>query len=193
MLKSTCLALLIFTGIASADVQTGVVRSGGQAIPGATITAECGTDKITTVTDDAGRFEMGGLPSTPCKYTVLIFGFEPLSERSFGVFNPSCTRYHYAKPGEHTGGAGRRARDNLCRDPCCRTRCGSNNCLRNPACCSGGRARSYAQFDRQRWSRRWTWRPGWPERTRRRTWRSGWSGRRIPEPQPHPECRYYRI
>jgi len=28
MFRSTCLALLIFTGIAAADVQTGVVRSG---------------------------------------------------------------------------------------------------------------------------------------------------------------------
>ena len=34
------------------------------------------TDKITTVTDDAGRFEMGGLPSTPCRFSVAMFGFE---------------------------------------------------------------------------------------------------------------------
>ena len=64
MLRSTCAALLLFAGVAAADVQTGIVRSGGQPIPGATVTAECGTDKITTVTDDAGRFEIGGLPST---------------------------------------------------------------------------------------------------------------------------------
>lgn len=88
MLRSTCLALLIFAGVAAADVQTGVVRSGGQVIPGATVTAECGTDKITTVTDDAGRFEMGGLPSTACKYTVLIFGFEPLQKESAASATP---------------------------------------------------------------------------------------------------------
>ncbi len=77
MLRSTCLILLIFTGVASADTQTGIVRSGGQPIPGATVSAECGTEsKITTTTDDAGRYEMGGLPSTSCKYTVLMFGFE---------------------------------------------------------------------------------------------------------------------
>src|SRR5215471_17029367 len=80
MLRLTCLALLIFAGIAAADVQTGMVRSGEQPIPGATVTAECGTDKITTTTDDAGRFEMGGLPSTSCKYTVLMFGFEPVQK-----------------------------------------------------------------------------------------------------------------
>jgi len=77
MLRSAFLALLMFSGLAVADVQNGIVRSGGQPIPGATVTAECGTDKITTVTDDAGRFEIGGLPSTSCKYTVLMFGFEP--------------------------------------------------------------------------------------------------------------------
>jgi hypothetical protein len=78
MLRSSCLILLIFAGVAAADVQNGLVRSGGQPIPGATVSAECGTDsKITTTTDDAGRFEIGGLPSTSCKYTVLMFGFEP--------------------------------------------------------------------------------------------------------------------
>ena len=76
MLRSSYLALVVFTGVAAADVQTGMVRSGGQAIPGATVTAECGTDKITTTTDDGGRFEMGGLPSTSCNYTVLMFGFK---------------------------------------------------------------------------------------------------------------------
>ena len=90
MLRSTCLALLMFAGIASADVQNGVVRYQGQNIPGATVTAECGkdTDKITTVTDDAGRFEMGGLPSTSCKYTVLLFGFQPLQKDATASATP---------------------------------------------------------------------------------------------------------
>src|SRR6185437_6773231 len=90
MLRSTCLALLMFAGIASADVQNGVVRYQGQNIPGATVTAECGkdTDKITTVTDDGGRFEIGGLPSTSCKYTVLLFGFQPLQKDSTASATP---------------------------------------------------------------------------------------------------------
>ncbi len=89
MLRSTCLMLLIFAGIAAADVQTGVVRSGGQPIPGATISAECGTDsKITTTTDDNGRFEIGGLPSTSCKYTVLMFGFEPVQKDAAASSTP---------------------------------------------------------------------------------------------------------
>ena len=88
MLRSTCLMMLIFAGVAAADVQTGLVRSGGVAIPGATVSAECGTDKITTTTDDAGRFEMGGLPSTSCKYTVLMFGFEPVQKDAAASSTP---------------------------------------------------------------------------------------------------------
>jgi len=89
MLRSTCLILLIFSGVAAADVQNGIVRSGGQPIPGATVSAECGTDsKITTTTDDAGRFEIGGLPSTSCKYTVLMFGFEPLQKDAAASSTP---------------------------------------------------------------------------------------------------------
>ena len=89
MLRSTCLMLLIFAGVAAADVQTGMVRSGGQPIPGATVSAECGTDsKITTTTDDGGRFEIGGLPSTSCKYTVLMFGFEPLQKDAAASSTP---------------------------------------------------------------------------------------------------------
>jgi len=88
MLRNSCLALLLLAGVATADVQTGVVRSGGQPIPGASVTVQCGTDKIPTVTDEAGRFEVGGLPSTPCKYTVLIFGFEPVEKEAAASATP---------------------------------------------------------------------------------------------------------
>ncbi len=88
MLRNSCLALLLLAGVAAADVQTGVVRSGGQPIPGASVTVQCGTDKIPTVTDDAGRFEVGGLPSTPCKYTILIFGFEPVEKEAAASATP---------------------------------------------------------------------------------------------------------
>ena len=75
MLRTTGL-VLIFAGLALGETQSGSVTSGGQSIPGATVVAICGTDKITTVTDDAGRFEIGGLPSTPCQFSVAMFGFE---------------------------------------------------------------------------------------------------------------------
>src|ERR1700752_489320 len=89
MLRSTCLALLMFAGIASADVQNGTVRYQGQNVPGATVTAECkDTDKIATVTDDGGRFEIGGLPSTSCKYTILMFGFQPIQKDASASATP---------------------------------------------------------------------------------------------------------
>ncbi|HXE62522.1 MAG TPA: TonB-dependent receptor [Bryobacteraceae bacterium] len=88
MLRKSCLALLLLAGVAAADVQTGTVRSGGQPIPGASVAVQCGTDKISTVTDDAGRFEIGGLPSTPCKYTILIFGFEPQEKEAAASATP---------------------------------------------------------------------------------------------------------
>ncbi|MEP6713994.1 MAG: carboxypeptidase-like regulatory domain-containing protein, partial [Terriglobia bacterium] len=75
MQRLTC-CFFISAAIACGAVQSGVVRSGGQTIPGAAVTAECGSDKISTVTDSTGRFEMGGLPSTPCKFAVAMFGFE---------------------------------------------------------------------------------------------------------------------
>ncbi|HEU5022200.1 MAG TPA: carboxypeptidase-like regulatory domain-containing protein, partial [Bryobacteraceae bacterium] len=88
MLRNSCLVLFLFAGVAAADVQTGLVQSGGQPIPGASVTVQCGTDKIPTVTDDAGRFTVGGLPSTPCKYTVLIFGFEPSEKEAAASATP---------------------------------------------------------------------------------------------------------
>jgi hypothetical protein len=81
MLRKSWLVFVV-AGLAVAETQTGSVRSGGQAIPGATVTADCGGEKISTVTDDAGNFEMGGLPATACKFSVAMFGFEPLQREA---------------------------------------------------------------------------------------------------------------
>ena len=48
--------------------QTGTVKSGGQPIPGATVTATAGDKKTTTTTDDAGRYEFTEL--APGAYTL---------------------------------------------------------------------------------------------------------------------------
>lgn len=82
--------LLLVAGSVLAETQSGVVRSGGQPIPGAAITALCGTDKITTVTDDAGRFDLGGLPPAPCRFYVSMFGFEP-AQRDVTASSTSLT------------------------------------------------------------------------------------------------------
>lgn len=75
MLRTTALAL-VFVSLAFGETQNGTVVSGGQPIPGATVTALCGTDKISTVTDDAGKFEVGGLTAAPCHFSVAMFGFD---------------------------------------------------------------------------------------------------------------------
>src|SRR5690242_14810268 len=79
MPRLTWLAFLFAAVLATAvaEVQSGRAHSGGQPIPGASVTAECGGDRITTITDLDGRFEIGGLPATSCKFSVAIFGFEP--------------------------------------------------------------------------------------------------------------------
>lgn len=63
---------------ASAETQAGAVRANGQPIPGAAVLVECGTEKIRTVTGPDGRFEVGGLPATPCQFQIGMFGFEPV-------------------------------------------------------------------------------------------------------------------
>lgn len=75
-LAGAALAQVLMVALAAADVQTGVVRSGGRPVPGADVTADCGSDKISTITDANGQFEMGGLPSTACKFSAAMFGFE---------------------------------------------------------------------------------------------------------------------
>ncbi len=50
MFRTTGLLLIVAALLAAnafAETQSGVVRSGGQSIPGAAVTAICGTDKIT--------------------------------------------------------------------------------------------------------------------------------------------------
>jgi trimeric autotransporter adhesin len=57
--------------------QSGSVRSGGLAIPGATVTATQGEQKIVTTTDDAGQYTFNNLPAGQWTLQVEIFGFTP--------------------------------------------------------------------------------------------------------------------
>ena len=59
--------------------QSGSVRSGGLPIPGATITATQGEQKIVTTTDDAGQYTFNNLAAGVWKLQVEIFGFSPAS------------------------------------------------------------------------------------------------------------------
>ncbi len=161
--------MLVAAGVAAAETQSGMVRSGGQAIPGATVTAICGTDRITTVTDDAGSFEMGGLPATACRFSVGIFGFRTGAEGRGGFFLASDFRFAVADPrnaGAGTGGTRPRRRSRRIPPRGNGWRRGS------PGHCGGRKYSAWrygATSKRCRSGARWLW-PG----TRR--FRSWWGG-----------------
>lgn len=60
--------------------QSGVVRSGNQPVPGATVTATRGDQSITTTTDEAGRYTLAGIPRDDGAWSVEVrmFGFDPV-------------------------------------------------------------------------------------------------------------------
>lgn len=59
----------------SASAQTGEVRSQGQAIPGATVSAQQGNKKLVTITDASGHYTLDGLTPGPWMLQVEMFGF----------------------------------------------------------------------------------------------------------------------
>lgn len=77
------LALLIFISFAwRLHADTGVIKSGGQPIPGATVIAKQGDHKITTTTDENGGYEITGLAPGPYTIEISMFGFKA-SQRQF--------------------------------------------------------------------------------------------------------------
>ena len=74
-----CLALgwLAVQALTAADYN-GTVRSRGQNVPGATVTAVQGERKLVTVTDDQGAFRFADLPDGAWQIQVDMLGFEPL-------------------------------------------------------------------------------------------------------------------
>ena len=67
-MKKLYLLALISLSLNAAEVQKGSVRSGAQPLSGASVTAECGVDRLSTVTGNAGEFELGGLPAASCRF-----------------------------------------------------------------------------------------------------------------------------
>ncbi len=82
-------ACLLLTAVA-ASAQTGVVRSGAQAIPGATVTAKVNGQAFTTTTSTDGRFAFPQLPAGKGTIDVEMFGFNPESKPAvLGPLGPS--------------------------------------------------------------------------------------------------------
>ena len=58
-----------------AFAQSGIVKSNGLPIPGATVTATQGGRKTVTTTDENGRYDFSGLTPGACTLEVQMFGF----------------------------------------------------------------------------------------------------------------------
>src|SRR5579864_5886804 len=74
MLRNILIAGVWFT--AACLGQTGVVKSEGQPIPGATVKATQGDRILTTVTDDSGVFQFTGMTPGAWIFEVDMFGFD---------------------------------------------------------------------------------------------------------------------
>ena len=67
--------LLLFAGASLALAQDGVVRSGSQAIPGATVIATSGTQRFSALTDEQGAYHFRVLPPGDWSIEIESFGF----------------------------------------------------------------------------------------------------------------------
>src|SRR3954452_18132048 len=72
-------SLLFFITLAfslsAAWAQSGVVKSNGLSLPGATITATLGSRKVITTTDENGRYSFEGMTAGNWQAQVELFGF----------------------------------------------------------------------------------------------------------------------
>ena len=67
--------LLLFAGVSLALAQDGIVRSGSQAIPGATVIATSGTQRFSALTDEQGAYHFRVLPPGDWSIEIESFGF----------------------------------------------------------------------------------------------------------------------
>ena len=67
--------------VATVNAQTGVVRSGSQAIPGAMVTVTQNEKKIVTSTGDDGAYELRGLEPGAYSIQVQMFGFKQAEKK----------------------------------------------------------------------------------------------------------------
>ena len=84
-LAQAVLPILFFFSWAAA-AQDGTVRASGQPIPGASITAtpakpDAGAPKLSTITDEDGRYHFDKLPPGDYEFTVEMFGFAKATQK----------------------------------------------------------------------------------------------------------------
>ena len=83
-MRFTVLFLFLFLLAGSSSLaQTGSVSSGGQPIPGATVTLSQGSTSYSTVTDGTGRYAFPAVSQGSWTLTIQMFGFEPLTKQAY--------------------------------------------------------------------------------------------------------------
>lgn len=80
MPRSFLACALLLAGCGVLEAQSGFVRSGSQAIPGATVTATQGDQKYSTVTDGDGHYTFPPLKEGTWVVEVSMFGFAPAKQ-----------------------------------------------------------------------------------------------------------------
>jgi hypothetical protein len=78
MWRNAYFFLLLAGGCSLLMAQSGVVRSGDQLIPGATVTVTNNGKAYSTVTDANGRYEFPSLAPGASTVEIRMFGFDPL-------------------------------------------------------------------------------------------------------------------
>lgn len=74
-------ALLILLAVTvGLRAQSGFVRAGNQPLPGATVTATQGSQKVVTTTDESGQYAFPALGAGTWTVEVRMFGFEPVKK-----------------------------------------------------------------------------------------------------------------
>src|SRR3954468_13460036 len=75
---ASCLRWMLLLAFCMAvRAQTGYVKSGSQAIPGATVTAKQGSRQLVTTTDQDGRYALPAGTDGIWTLEVQMFGFQP--------------------------------------------------------------------------------------------------------------------
>ncbi len=77
MSRLAFLLLALYLCATGLYAQSGFVRSGGQPIPGATVTASQGSQTFTTVTDADGHYGFPPLAAGAWSVSIDMFGFDP--------------------------------------------------------------------------------------------------------------------
>jgi hypothetical protein len=77
-----------------AAAQDGIVRSGGQALPGATVTAALAGKTVATITDEDGRYQFKGLTPGDWDIAVEMFGFASAHQTVKIVSNSTPTQWN---------------------------------------------------------------------------------------------------